>query len=112
MSNRCTHILIEFPSQDTTLLYRAADGMALACRSGTTVISGADPNPAKKSHRNFLTPAFATGYLRRLADLDENGIADEADRTPRQQMTAYAIFDERHGESKIVHAGSALGLRN
>jgi len=85
------------------LLYRNSDGMALACRNGLTVIAGADPNPAKMTHRNFLTEHFAAAYLARLADLDQNFGAPDEDRiAPRETMQYAASVEERFGESVLV----------
>ena len=100
-----THIIMLYPSQKSDLLYRASDGMNLACRMGATVISGVDPNPAKKEHRNFLDENFALMYLRRLADLDANGL-DAGDRTCPESLECRASIDEQYGESALVSAGS------
>ena len=104
-----THIIVEFPSNDTDLLYRASDGMALACRQGLTVISGADPNPAKKDHRNFIDKTFATMYLRKLADADAEGLRDGGNF-----VRDCASFDVRNGEPRIVPANESkvLGFKN
>lgn len=108
MNNRATHILIEYESQDTTLLYRASDGLALACRQKITVISGDDPNPAKRKHQNFLDAAFAKANLRKLAD------QDIADQSPAGACRLGASFDERNGEPRIVPANEnrVTGFKN
>jgi hypothetical protein len=92
-----THIVVKYPSRDTDLLYRASDGMALACRTALTVISGVDPNPAKKDHRNFIDQTFAEMYLRTLAERDAAATLG-ADH-------GFSI-EERWGESKLVNAHS------
>lgn len=112
-----SHVILIFEANDTDILLREANGqpgggMSLACRQGLVVISGVDPNPAKKRHRNFIDKPSAAAYLKRLGDLDFNEIADEDDRTPREQLAKYATFDERFGDSKIVHPPSQLGFKN
>lgn len=112
MPKPATHIILKFDSHDTDVLYRASDGLTLACRQNITVIVGNDPNPAKKEHRSFIDAAHALVYLKRLGDLDVNEISDQDSRVPREQLAAYAEFDERHAESKIVQPGSNLALKN
>jgi hypothetical protein len=90
LNNHATHIVVKYPSKDTDLLYRASDGMAMACRIGTRVLAGENPDPAKVDTRNFLDKAFAEMYLRTLC---------ERDATPGP----FSI-DERWGESKLVGA--------
>ena len=111
MSKPATHLIVQYKSKDTDLLYRAADGMALACRQGVTVISGEDPNPAKKEHRNFLDVTFAVMYLKRLAELDANHITP-ADYLrligPGEQLQYAATCEERDGESKILKPNGQL----
>jgi hypothetical protein len=77
--------------------------MNLACRSALTVISGVDPNPAKKEHRNFLDEKYAASYLHRLADLDLNfGSLDEKCTSPRETLQYAASVEERFGESVLI----------
>ncbi len=96
MSKPATHILIEYPSRKTTLLYRAIDGLALACRIETRVLTGEDPNPAKMETRNYLDETFAMMALRRLVDAD----AEKLGITPS--------IDLRSGESQILRANGQL----
>jgi hypothetical protein len=105
MPKPATHIIMLYPSQNSDLLYRASDGMNLACRMGATVISGVDPNPAKKEHRNFLDENYALMYLRRLADLDQNHIDPKDERTrlmPGESLQFASSIDEVYGESALV----------
>jgi len=111
MPKPATHLIVQYRSKNTDVLYRSADGMALACRQGLTVISGDDPNPAKKEHRNFLDETFAVMYLRHLADLDVNQIAatEEYARALRGERPEYAATcEERDGESKLVRPNGQL----
>lgn len=115
MPNPATHIILKFESNDTDLLYRVGGpqaGLSLACRQGITVVSGTDPNPAKKEHRSFLDASFAYLYLKRLGDLDVNEIADQDSLIPREQLAKYAEFEEKSGETRIVHPSSKLALKN
>lgn len=116
MPKLATHVILKFQSNDTDLLYRASSGpqagLSLACRQGITVISGSDPNPAKKQHRSFIDELHAYAFLKRIADLDVNEIDDLDCRMPREQLDKYAEFDERSGETRIVHPGSKLELKN
>lgn len=90
-----THIIVKYPSKDTDLLYRAVDGLAMACRIGTRVLVGEDPNPAKLETRNFLDVTFAEMKLRDLAAADVPA------------LHAWSI-DYRDGESKIVKPNGQL----
>jgi hypothetical protein len=92
-----THIVVKYPSTDTDLLYRAADGMAMGCRIGTRVLSGPDPNPAKMDVRNFLDKTFAEMYMRTLCERDQQALLG----------AGYGFsIDERYGESALVSAGA------
>jgi hypothetical protein len=103
MSKPATHIIVKYPSKGMDLLYRASDGMAIACRNQITVIAGVDPNPTKMAHRNFLDEKFASAYLHHLADIDQNFGAPDEDRiAPRETLQYAASVEERFGESRIV----------
>lgn len=110
MPKPATHILLEYPSQKSTLLYRASDGCHLAARIQTKVIAGEDPNPEKLSTRNYLDETFALMALRRIADAD--CAAQDARDDPAQGYAA--SFETRDAESRIVQPnGSVLNsLRN
>jgi hypothetical protein len=60
--NEPTHIILEYKSQDSEILYRASDGIAIAQRKKTVVLSGDDPN--KKQSRVFLDSEYAGRYIR------------------------------------------------
>jgi hypothetical protein len=103
MAKPATHILLEYPTNDTTLLYRASDGCALACRLQTKVLDGEDPNPATLRTRNYLDVTFARAALRNIAD---------ADCVARLGDGYAASFEERNGESRIVAPNSqVLGFK-
>lgn len=105
-----THILIEFASTKTHVLYRA-DGMALACRVQQNVVYGLDPNPAKMISRRFLDETYALAYLRHIADLDANHIApdDEWARVGIGESLEYgARLDERDGEPRVIKPNSQV----
>jgi hypothetical protein len=109
MSKQSTHVLIEFPSQKQTLLYRLSDGMALGCRSGNRVLFGANPDPAKLAQRNFLDDSHALNFLRYCADLDANGFAGLYEPPVRREALAtYANCEERDGESRLVSPNSQV----
>jgi hypothetical protein len=116
MAKPATHLIIRYPSKSMDLLYRASDGMAMACRNALTVLAGSDPNPAKMTSRNFLDETFAFGYLKTLADLDANHISPEHERValnPGELLAHAAVCEERNGESKLVKpSGQVISLAN
>jgi hypothetical protein len=97
-----THILIEYPSRKTTLLYRASDGCSLGCRIETKIIDGEDPNPATLQVRNYLDETFALMALKAIADRDCVARCGEG---------YAASFEERNGESRVIAPnGSVIGI--
>ncbi len=111
MNNRATHIVLKFPSKKMDLLYRASDGMSIACRSEITVIVGTDANPERMKTHKFMDEAFARAYLNRLADLDLNELPIDGSCTkPREQITHWAVVDERDNEKRIVSPGASQVL--
>lgn len=63
-----THIIMQFESQNREDLYRADDGMLIACRQAEIVRFGTEPKEA--ANRLFLNAEFASKWLRRLAGFE------------------------------------------
>jgi hypothetical protein len=99
MPKPATHILVDYPSKHTTLLYRAADGMSLGCKIDLNVMFGESRDPAKVETRAFLDEAYALKYLRDCADRD---------CVARLGEGFAASFDEREGESRLIKPNSQV----
>ena len=90
-----THILVKFPSAQRDDLFRAKDGMLIASRKNADVMFGEDPQTAGR--RGFLTPQFAYGFLKSLAQSDlQVNPPYQADHDGGRIKTAE--IEERDGE--------------
>ncbi|MDP9024315.1 MAG: hypothetical protein M3N13_02920 [Candidatus Eremiobacteraeota bacterium] len=97
-------MIVRYHSQGMDLLYRADNGLAIACRNKLTILDGEDPNPAKINQRNYLDETYALAALRAIAD------RDVAARLGEDHI---ASFDERDGESRLVKpSGQILDFKN
>ncbi len=103
MSKPATHILIHFPSKDTSLLYRASDGMSIGTRIGINILFGESRDPSALVSRAFLDARYAEAFLRYCADLDANGMTEPAQHDRRRETFEFAAsIEERYGESSLV----------
>jgi hypothetical protein len=64
-----THIIKDFAEQNSEILFRASDGVAIGQRKRTVVVFGEDPN--RKTSRVFIDDEHASEFLRsEVARLD------------------------------------------
>ncbi len=89
MTEKPTHIIISYPSQDAETLFRASDGMALGHRQNSVVIFGEDP--AKREGRTFLDGDHAKRWLRNEVTRDDLGVNG-----------GMVIIEDREGENSVV----------
>ncbi len=90
-----THIIVNYPSQDSEQLYRASDGMFIGTRKDKLVVWGEDAN--KRVGRMFLTAEHARRFLREHVTMDDlDGVA--------------VLIEDRDGEGMIVMPENAAGF--
>lgn len=100
-----THIVIRYDSQDSDILFRAVDGIAIGQRKRTVIVYGEDSN--KKQSRVFIDSEHAKQWLRgKCADLD----------LTHTGAPGPVSIDERDGEPLIQMPGDVVelpgGIRN
>lgn len=86
-----THILIDYPKQGVTHLFRACDGMMIGMRIQTQVKWGLTPTETQT--RVFLNEACAAFFLK--------DTAARADVVNVDSSLTDPIFEERDGEPRI-----------
>jgi hypothetical protein len=59
---QATHILGVYPTADSEMLFRAADGVCIGMRKSETVVFGDEPN--KRRSRIFIDKEHATKWLK------------------------------------------------
>lgn len=106
MNNNNTHLLQNFPSKKRSVLSRTGDGMILAVREGLRVAWGEDPR--NQDQRAFIDENYATIFLRRLADADQQArkgmICKDCGYAPAQSITCSGNEDGSH---RIEYGGVA-----
>lgn len=121
-----THIVLEFKSQHSELIFRAADGLAIGQQKARTVVFGVEPN--RKTSRVFMDEDHARRFLRNVIpqmDLNRQGVFDpdyvdfgpfRRDRVAEQQPERFAEVEIRDGEPLIQLPADAMelpgGIRN
>lgn len=94
-----THILIDYPNQQTTHLFRASTGIMVGMRVATKVQWGV--NPANAETRVFMNVACAVAFLKQhVAAGDLTDCHIEAAEGVDVSVTA-PIFEERNGEPMV-----------
>lgn len=94
-----THILIEYPNQQATHLFRAGTGVMVGMRVATKVQWGV--NPAEAQTRVFMNVACAVAFLKQcVAARDLTDCHIEVAEGVDISVTV-PIFEERDGEPRI-----------
>lgn len=116
MEKTYTHVVMNYASQGSEILFRGSDGIALAQRKKTVVVFGEDPN--KKSSRVFLNDEYASRYLQEVVpanDLKEHE-QQIVDADGVVGMALQPILDIRDAEPLIQLPEGAMelpgGIRN
>lgn len=125
MTEKATHIVLTYPSQDSEILFRACDGVMIAERQKTTLIFGENPaasagDATKKQSRIFLEGGvinhngteypwnhFGSRYMReRVARRDLNNWGDAGLLNPTE-----VVLDVRCQEGGVILAPDSLDMR-
>lgn len=117
-NNYMTHLLRNFQSKNMSQLVRRIDGMVIGLRKINEVAWGEDPRT--QQHRVFIDEDYATKWLFKIADADQNMIkgtvckacgkvpgesivcADNEDGAHRLEYSATARIEEQDAERRIT----------
>lgn len=99
MHDSPTHIVLNYKSQDTEILFRADDGICIGQRKGMTVVYGEAPNT--KNSRVFLDALFATKFLREKVTKDD---------LEARKVEGSAVLEDRDGEGTILMPEGVMQL--
>lgn len=95
-----THIVVKYSSQNSEILFRAFDGIAIAQQKNAVLVYGEDPN--KKQSRVFIDPEHARRFLR------EKVAADDLKNIPSGGTDV--VIEDRDGESILTMPADAMEL--
>ncbi len=109
-NNHSTHTIRNFAAQKKSVLHRNDTGMVIAVRDGLKVAWGEDPR--QQEQRAFCDVAFATAFLRKVADADQRvieqakwrpleGVEPSAEVVVPDFSNVCARIEEVDGESRI-----------
>lgn len=111
-----THILLEYKSQKSEILFRASDGVGLAQRKNTVVIIGEDPN--KGTSRVFIDVEAAHKFITEmLPAFDLAGVEMDYKLSVRltnevRAQLRHVQLERRSGEGSIVLPADVIDLPN
>lgn len=108
-----THIILEYPTHKSDVLFRAKDGIGIAQRKGSMVIIGEDPN--RGTSRIFCDAHRASVYLREVvtrADLAGHDIDFKYDSRKDLSDAPTPVLEFKAGEGMIAIPSDISELPN
>ncbi len=107
-----THIVKKYESQNSEILFRATDAIAIGQRKNEVVVYGEDPN--RKTSRVFIDSKHASRFLREVIpdqDLRLRGpFTGSPEERPSGPEQIYVDVDVIDGEPVISLAGADIEL--